>query len=97
MNVEQVAQSLTSEHGGEKNALRVMVQSHMNLELDHAILKRRVDKLESDKAELQRGVSWGMIYKGHLWQKFFKPMKPLQPDGWALDVADPVTEGSPNG
>jgi hypothetical protein len=34
MNVEAIAQGLASEHGDERNALRVIVQSHMNLELE---------------------------------------------------------------
>jgi hypothetical protein len=97
MNVEAIAQGLASEHGDERNALRVIVQSHMNLELDYAIMKRRMDELERENAQLKKGVSWGAIYKGHLYRKYLKRMKPPVPEGWALDVADPVTEGSPNG
>jgi hypothetical protein len=84
MNVEAVAQGLASEHGGEKNALRVLVQSHANLELDYAIVKSRLDKVERDNAELRRGVSWGMIRKGHLWHKYFKKMKLAPPP--AIDL-----------
>jgi hypothetical protein len=92
--VEQIAQGLASEHGGEKNALRVLVQSHMDLELDYARLRREAIELRAAIKLLKPGVSWGKIRMAHV-GKSILPMDPPPPS--ALDVADPVKEACPNG
>jgi hypothetical protein len=83
MNVETVAQMLTSEHGDERNALRVMVQSHMNLELDCERLRREAIELRAAIKLLKPGVSWGAIRMAHV-GKSILPMDPPPPE--ALDV-----------
>jgi hypothetical protein len=83
MNVEAVAQGLASEHGGEKNALRVLVQSHANLELDCERLRREAIELRAAIKLLKPGVSWGAIRMGHV-GKAILPMDPPPPE--ALDV-----------
>jgi hypothetical protein len=81
--VEQIAQGLASEHGGEKNALRVLVQSHMDLELDYARLRREAIELRAAIKLLKPGVSWGKIRLAHV-GKSILPMDPRPPE--ALDV-----------
>jgi hypothetical protein len=81
--VEQIAQGLASEHGGEKNALRVLVQSHMDLELDYARLRREAIELRAAIKLLKPGVSWGKIRLAHV-GKSILPMDPPPPE--ALDV-----------
>jgi hypothetical protein len=81
--VEQIAQGLASEHGGEKNALRVLVQSHMDLEINYSLLRREAVELRAAIKLLKPGVSWGKIRLAHV-GKSILPMDPPPPE--ALDV-----------
>jgi hypothetical protein len=92
--IEQIWQGLVSEHGGETNAGRVLVQSHANLELDYERLRREAIELRAAIKLLKPGVSWGAIRMAHV-GKSILPMDPPPPS--ALDVADPVKEACPNG
>jgi hypothetical protein len=92
--IERIWQGLVSEHGNETNAGRVLVQSHIDLELDCERLRREAIELRAAIKLLKPGVSWGKIRMAHV-GKSILPMDPPPPS--ALDVADPVKEACPNG
>jgi hypothetical protein len=92
--IERIWQGLVSEHGNETNAGRVLVQSHIDLELDCERLRREAIELRAAIKLLKPGVSWGAIRMAHV-GKSILPMDPPPPS--ALDVADPVKEACPNG